>query len=110
MELKTKEQILATKNWNDEYPNYMAEDEILEAMDIYAKQEAIAFSIFKSEYQNIEGSNHRHDVTEKIGMVTWRGASDEIIWKAYKEGKQLLRWIENPEHPDNRLNFKSKEQ
>lgn len=40
----TKEEILATKDWNSEYPNFMAESEILEAMDEYSQQQAIAFA------------------------------------------------------------------
>lgn len=39
----TKEEILNKKHWNSEYPNYMAEDQILEAMEEYAQQESISF-------------------------------------------------------------------
>lgn len=90
-------------------PNRFPENLVFEAMDMFAKQEAIAFSIFKKEYQHIEGMNHHHNITKKIGMVCWIGASDETIWAAYKEDKQLLRWIEDPDHPDNMLKSKPKE-
>lgn len=35
---KTKDQILSTKHWNEEYPNYMQESEIHDAMDEYAEE------------------------------------------------------------------------
>lgn len=35
--MHTKEEILAKKNWSTEYPNYMAENEIHDAMDEYGK-------------------------------------------------------------------------
>lgn len=35
---KTKEEILSLFNWSSEYPNYMAENNIHEAMDLYARQ------------------------------------------------------------------------
>lgn len=75
-----------------------------EAINEFSKQQSISYSIFKREYQIIEGMNYRHDVNEKLGgMTSWIGASDEKIWEAYKSDKQLLRWIENPKHPDNLL-------
>lgn len=40
----TKEEILNTKNWSSEYPNYMAENNIHDAMDEYSRQMAIAFA------------------------------------------------------------------
>jgi hypothetical protein len=40
----TKEEILNKYNWSSEYPNYMAEHEILEAMHEYAAQQSIAFA------------------------------------------------------------------
>lgn len=42
---RSKEEILATKNWSREYPNYMAESEIHDAMDEYMKESVLdAFS------------------------------------------------------------------
>lgn len=41
---KTKEEILATKNWSTEYPNYMAENNIHDAMDEHSRQQATAFA------------------------------------------------------------------
>lgn len=41
---KTKEEILSTKHWNEEYPNYMQESEIHDAMDEHSRQQSIAFS------------------------------------------------------------------
>ncbi len=49
----TKETILATKNWSIEYPNYMAENEILDAMDEYAK--AFANWIRTEKWNNRNG-------------------------------------------------------
>lgn len=45
----SKEDILAKKNWNSEYPNYMAENQIHEAMDEYAKQCLMGFKKFCDE-------------------------------------------------------------
>jgi hypothetical protein len=41
--MKSKEEILSKKNWSSEYPNFMAECEIEDAMDEYAKEGAIDF-------------------------------------------------------------------
>lgn len=40
----TKQEILDKKNWSTMCPNYMAEKEILEAMDEYAQPLAIGFA------------------------------------------------------------------
>jgi hypothetical protein len=53
----TKEMILATKNWSTEYPNFMAESEILDAMDEYAKQQAIAFMNWAMDNEKIVGNS-----------------------------------------------------
>jgi hypothetical protein len=42
--MSTKEEILATKNWSSEYPNFMAESEIQDAMDEFSAQQSIAFA------------------------------------------------------------------
>jgi hypothetical protein len=65
-----------------------------EAMEEWGKQEAFNFFEFKNDYKRIEGMNHKHNVTDKIGMISWIGASDEKIWEAYKKGEQLKRWYE----------------
>lgn len=73
------------------------EDEIHEAMETYAKKEAFLFSEFKNDYQRIEGMNVKHDQKENFGgqMYSWIGASNDVIWEAYKNGKQLKRYFEN---------------
>lgn len=55
----TKEEILTTKNWSSEYPNYMAESQIHEAMDEYYNQ-AIddAIGILKGYFGADELMNH----------------------------------------------------
>lgn len=67
-----------------------------DAMEVYAKQEAIAFSAFKNDYQRIEATNVRHDQIEnfKGDIYSWVGASDNVIWEAYKKGEQLKRYFE----------------
>jgi len=39
--MRTAEQILETKTWSMEYPNFMQESEILEAMEEYSKEVAL---------------------------------------------------------------------
>lgn len=61
------------------------------------KKEALAFWVFKDDYQRIEGMNHRHWSMETYGTpvsITWRGDSDEKIWEAYKKGEQIKRYYE----------------
>lgn len=41
--MKSKQDILKTKKWNAEYPNYMAESEIEDAMDEFGEEIAIDF-------------------------------------------------------------------
>lgn len=68
---------------------------MLEIPEEYIKKEAIAYSIFKSDYQRIESMNMRHECYEKYGgLITWIGASDDVIWQAYKKGEQLKRYFE----------------
>lgn len=69
-------------------------DAVFEAMEEYAKQKCIMYAKFRDEYKLIEGMNHKHYVTDVIGMVTWIGASDEEICDAFMKGEQLKRWIE----------------
>jgi hypothetical protein len=73
-----------------------AKEEIDEAMETYAKQEAFLFSEFKNDYQRIGGMNVRHNQNENIGgqMYSWIGASNDVIWEAYKKGEQLKRYFE----------------
>ncbi len=42
----SKEEILAKKNWSSEYPNFMCESEIHDAMDEFAMEQAIAYGVF----------------------------------------------------------------
>lgn len=66
------------------------------AMEIYAKQEAILFSEFKKEYQTIESMNVRHDQIENHNgdIYSWKGDSDDVIWDAYKKGEKIKRYFE----------------
>ena len=70
--------------------------DVFSAMEEYSKQEAIAYSKFKSEYQRIEAMNVRHYQIDNFGgdIFSWVGASDDIIWDAYKKGEQLKRYFE----------------
>lgn len=98
----TKEEIIKDKviiyqcSNESEISFVIEKEDALELMEIYAKQEAFAFSKFKNDYQRIEAMNVRHDQIEKFNgdMYTWIGASDEVIWEAYKKGKQLKRYFE----------------
>lgn len=65
----TKEEILETKNWSSEYPNYMAENQILEAMDEFSEQQVISFlnwideekwdnKVYAGRWFNINNSNY----------------------------------------------------
>ena len=85
-----KEKILSTKNWNSEYPNYMAECEIHEAMDELSKIVAIAFAKF------ING--HRLDFQTAtpdgywIGLDMKRYSTEELyeLFTQSKEYKELM--------------------
>mgnify|MGYP007031184646 CR=1 FL=1 len=85
-----KEKILSTKNWNSEYPNYMAECEIHEAMDELSKIAAIAFAKF------ING--HRLDFQTAtpdgywIGLDMKRYSTEELydLFTQSKEYKELM--------------------
>lgn len=83
-----------------EYPHYNLDNfqrsVALDAMDVFAKQEAFLFSEFKKDYQRIEGMNVRHHQNENFGgqIYSWIGASNEVIWEAYKKGEQLKRYFE----------------
>lgn len=76
MEHKSKEEILAAKDWNSEYPNYMAEHEILDAMDDWAEQVAISFAEwldgegYECFLHTDEGVKHWHDIREKGNYTT----------------------------------------
>ena len=68
--MRTKEEILETKNWSMEYPNFMQESEIHDAMDEYAKEVAIDFfkwNVMKvDEYVSyLNGVNRAEGLTEK---------------------------------------------
>ena len=55
----TKEQVLSTKNWNSEYPNYMAENQILDSMDEWAEIVVIGFGewLNKSAYPSYDSTD-----------------------------------------------------
>lgn len=81
----TKEAILSKKNWSSEYPNYMAESEILDAMDIYAKQEVIEFSNWKDKNFNkaIGGFTH------VMGDLLYKGMfSNKDLYLLFLQGKE----------------------
>jgi hypothetical protein len=97
-----KEEILKQVAYKSQFITYddiikNAKEEIDEAMETYAKQEAFLFSEFKNDYQRIEGMNVRHDQIENFGgqMYSWISASNDVIWEAYKKGEQLKRYFEN---------------
>lgn len=77
-------------------PNGTRQDVVYRAMEIYAKQQAIAFSNFKNDYQRIEAMNVRHNQIENFdgNIYSWIGSSDDKIWEAYKNGEQLKRYFE----------------
>lgn len=60
------------------------------------KQDAIAFAIFRDDYRRIESMNVRHDQNKNYGgqIYSWKGASDDKIYEAYKKGEQLKRYYE----------------
>ena len=88
----TKEQIRDSVNGK----NFHNEEDWYEAMELYAKQEAILFSEFKTLYRHIEGMNVRHDQNKNHNgqVYTWVGDSDDVIWDAYKKGQQIKRYFE----------------
>lgn len=64
--MKTKDEILNTKNWNSEYPNYRAECEIEDAMDEYGKAIAIGFAQW-IEKRRLERIDYECEVKRKTG-------------------------------------------
>lgn len=83
--MKTKEEILATKRWSTEYPTYMSEHEIQDAMDEYAKQQSIDFAQWLSEMTTII-----HE--EKITLYRYCNKMNE--WGNYTLGDIYLEYQE----------------
>lgn len=54
--LKSKDQILATKGYHKEYPNYISENQVEEAMDEYAESNSIEFT----KWRSFASSNMQH--------------------------------------------------
>jgi hypothetical protein len=88
-----KEEILATKNWSSEYPYYaeMAECEILDAMDEYAKQECIGFAewvAINGWYLNkIKRWSNRDDNSNSLVEVLAGSKSTEELYTLFLNTK-----------------------
>lgn len=89
--MKTKEEIRHQNNIYLTEEELFDENDIYNAMDEYAKQESVLFFAFKHEYQTIERLNIQIEYNKIGGIFSWVGASDDIIWDAYKNNKQLER-------------------
>ena len=78
-----KEKILSTKNWNSEYPNYMAECEIHEAMDELSKIVAIAFAKWIPENAYIAEDEYFY----KLLMNSTR-ISEQDLFELFTQSKE----------------------
>ena len=90
-----KEKILSTKNWNSEYPNYMAECEIHEAMDELSKIVVIAFDIWRVNNGWIRCSNAKHQITyfgvnNRLEKITYTTEQLYELFTQSKEYKELM--------------------
>lgn len=90
----TKNDILNKASEHKNYFDKLDLSDVHEAMDEYAKQEAIAFIDFRDTYRRVEGINFNHACAEIGGMFSYQGADDNGIWEAYKKGEQLKRYYE----------------
>lgn len=86
----SKEQVLAGKSWSSEYPNYMAENEILDAMEEYAdvksKETAIDFGKWVSHEDWVYLPSKGYWVNEEQEENT-QPLSDQQIYDLYLECK-----------------------
>lgn len=57
------------------------------AMDEYAKQQAIAFVVFRQDFQREESRKVREEQKRLGGMFTWVGRSDEEIYDQFIESQ-----------------------
>lgn len=88
----TAEEILSKKNWSMEYPNFMQESEILDAMDHFAEQESISFLnwYLESEWTYLQQNNDNKSLFIK---ADWARMDDSItcteseLYKLYLDSK-----------------------
>ncbi len=78
----TKEQILESII-TDGTGIEVTQSEALEAMEIYAKQQSIAFAEFRDRFKHEENIKMTQEYKRVGGMFTWVGASDEHIYKLF---------------------------
>lgn len=88
--MKTKEEILETKNWNSEYPNYMAESEILDAMDEYAKQEVVNYDKWRHKQKYVQYLGFDTPTYNKEKPIAGKEVyfSTEQLYELYLQSKQ----------------------
>lgn len=87
--MPTPEEILSKKNWSTEYPNYMAEHEILEAMNVYAQQEAIEFSEWKDKnFITTIGADSDVELIYRPRFMNLAGENKFTITELYQLFKQ----------------------
>lgn len=77
------EKVFYPQKYESKVNRKLTESFALPAMDEYAKQEAIAFAQFRDDYKRAESDSVHREQVRLGGMITWKGADDEIIYKQF---------------------------